>query len=48
VSQGEKTVGRYHATLDPKLSLQAVSDQLLGDGSLGIKSVVWEPPKKGD
>ena len=48
VSQGEKAVGRYHATLDPKLSLQAVSDQLLGDGTLNIKSIVWEPPKKGD
>ena len=48
VSRGEKTVGRYHATLDPKLSLQAVSDQLLGDGTTSIKSIVWEPPKKGD
>jgi anti-anti-sigma factor len=48
VSQGEKTVGRYHATLDPKLSLQTVSDQLLGDGTLNIKSIIWEPPKKGE
>jgi anti-anti-sigma factor len=46
VSQGEKTVGRYHTTLDPRCSLQHVSDQLLGDGTTSIKSIVWEPPKK--
>jgi anti-anti-sigma factor len=46
VSQGEKTVGRYHTTLDPRLSLQNISDQLLGDGTTSIKSIVWEPPKK--
>lgn len=48
VSEGEKTVGRYHTTLDPKVSLQAISDLLLGDGTTAIKSIVWEPPKKGE
>ena len=48
VTRGEKTVGRYYTTLDPRISLQAVSDQLTGDGATNIKSIVWEPPKKGD
>jgi anti-anti-sigma factor len=46
VSQGEKTVGRYHTTLDPRCSLQQISEQLLGDGTTSIKSIVWEPPRK--
>jgi hypothetical protein len=48
VSQGEKTVGRYYTMLDPKISLQNLSDQLISDGATNIKSVVWEPVKKGD
>lgn len=48
VSQGEKTVGRYYTVLDPRCSLQDISDQLLGDGSTSIKSIVWEPPKKSE
>ncbi len=48
VTRGEKTVGRYYTLLDPKISLQAVSDQLTGDSTTSIKSIVWEPPKKGD
>lgn len=48
VSQGEKTVGRYYTMLDPKVSLQNLSDQLISDGATNIKSVVWEPVKRGD
>jgi anti-anti-sigma factor len=48
VTHGEKTVARYHATLDPRLSIQDISEQLVGDGTAGIKSIVWEPPKKSD
>ena len=48
VSQGEKTVGRYYTMLDPKISLQNLSDQLISDGATNIKSVVWEPVKRGD
>jgi anti-anti-sigma factor len=48
VTHGEKTVARYHATLDPRLSIQDISEQMVGDGTAGIKSIVWEPPKKGD
>ena len=48
VSQGEKTVGRYYTTLDPRSSLQDISNQLLGDGTTAIKSIVWEPPKKSE
>ena len=33
VSQGDKTVGRYYTTLDAKVSLQDISNQLLGDGT---------------
>jgi hypothetical protein len=47
VSHGEKTVARYYTKLDPKISLEEISEQLIGDGKSGIKSVVWEPMGKG-
>lgn len=47
VSQGKETVVTYHATLDPNLSLEDLSAQLMAGGSAGVKSVSWEAPKKG-
>jgi hypothetical protein len=34
-------------TLDPRASLDAISEQLIGNGTSGIKSVIWEPLSKG-
>jgi anti-anti-sigma factor len=46
VSQGEETVVRYHATVDPHMPLEDLSAQLMAGGA-GVKSVSWEVPKKG-
>ena len=35
----------YHAVLDPAVSLEDVSAQLV-QGDAGITSVSWEPPKR--
>lgn len=48
VSQGKTVAVRYHATIDPAQSLEELSDRLVSDGSAGVKSVSWEPPKKSD
>ena len=47
VSQGEETVITYHASVDPNLSLEDLSAQLMAGGTAGVKSVSWEVPKKG-
>src|SRR5687767_6875998 len=47
VSQGKETVVTYHASLDPNLSLEDLSAQLMAGGTAGVKSVSWEVPKKG-
>ena len=47
VSQGKETVVTYHASLDPNLSLEDLSAQLMAGGTAGVKSVSWEAPKKG-
>jgi anti-anti-sigma factor len=47
VSQGKETGVTYHALIDPNLSLDDVSAQLMAGGSAGVRSVSWEQPKKG-
>ena len=47
VSQAKETVITYHASLDPNLSLEDLSAQLMAGGRAGVKSVSWESPKKG-
>ena len=47
VSQAEETVITYHASVDPNLSLEDLSAQLMAGGTAGVKSVSWEVPKKG-
>jgi anti-anti-sigma factor len=47
VSQGKETAVMYHATVDPTLSLEDLSAQLMAGGGAGVKSVSWEVPKKG-
>lgn len=46
VSQGEKAKVTYVATLEPKMSLEDLSADLMADGTVGLKSVSWEPAKK--
>ena len=41
-----KSSVKYLVTLAPDVSLEYLSDQLLGGGYAGIKSVTWEAPKK--
>jgi uncharacterized membrane protein YhiD involved in acid resistance len=45
VIQKKEYVMVYHATLDPAVSLEDVSAQLV-EGNAGITSVSWEPPKR--
>ena len=47
VSQGKETSVTYHAAVDPNLSLEDLSAQLMSGGTAGVKSVSWETPKKG-
>ena len=47
VSQGKETSVTYHVSVDPNLSLEDLSAQLMSDGSAGVMSVSWETPKKG-
>ena len=37
----------YHALIDPGLSLDDLSAQLMAGGTAGVQSVSWEQPKKG-
>ena len=47
VSQGKETGVTYHALIDPNLSLDDLSAQLMAGGSAGVRAVSWEQPKKG-
>ncbi|HEY7058642.1 MAG TPA: STAS domain-containing protein [Vicinamibacterales bacterium] len=44
-AHGKEVAMVYHATLDPGISLEDVSAQLM-EGKAGVASVSWEPPKK--
>jgi hypothetical protein len=37
---------QYHTTLDANVALDEVSQALMGDGTTGIQSVVWEVAKR--
>jgi uncharacterized protein DUF4956 len=47
VSQGKETSVTYLAAVDPNLSLEELSAQLMSGGTAGVKGVSWETPKKG-
>ena len=47
VSQGKETSVTYHVSVDPNLSLEDLSAQLMSSGTAGVKSVSWETSKKG-
>jgi hypothetical protein len=47
VSQGKETTVTYQTLIDPNLSLEDLSAQLMAGGGAGVKSVSWEVPKKG-
>jgi len=46
ISQGGESVVQYHTTLDAGIALDEVSQALMGDGTTGIQSVVWEVAKR--
>ncbi len=46
ISHGAQTIIRYKAVLNGDRELELVSQQLLENGSNGIKSVSWEAPKR--
>jgi hypothetical protein len=46
ISQGDESVVQYHTRLDPDTALDDVSQALMGDGTAGIQSVVWEVAKR--
>ncbi len=45
VVHGKEVAMVYHTTLDPALSLEDISGQLM-EGNAGVASVSWEPPKR--
>jgi hypothetical protein len=48
IIQGSETVVRYTVTMASTTPLHWLSQELMGDGSTGLKSVSWaEPSKKG-
>jgi hypothetical protein len=46
VEAGKKATIRYHCHLDPDTPLQRLSEQLMDEKASGLKSVVWETPKR--
>jgi len=46
ISQSGESLVQYHTKLDPNISLDDVTQALIGDGTVGIKSVVWELAKR--
>jgi anti-anti-sigma factor len=47
ISQGDEVTVEYHTTLDPRVSLEEISAQLMAAGK-GIQSVSWEHPKRSE
>jgi uncharacterized membrane protein YhiD involved in acid resistance len=45
ISQGDEVTVEYHTTLDPRVSLEEISAQLMAPGK-GVQSVSWEKPKR--
>ena len=46
VDAGKKATVRYLCHLDPDTPLQRLSEQLMDPAASGLKSVVWESPKR--
>ena len=46
VSQGSSVAIRYQAAVNPGVSLEDLSAQLIGGSGSGVKSVSWEPAKR--
>jgi hypothetical protein len=46
VDSGKKATVRYLCHLDPNTPLQRLSEQLMDPAASGLKSVVWESPKR--
>ena len=46
VRQGKEASRRFRVVLGPNTPLDYLSEQLMAGGFSGLKSVIWEPPKK--
>ena len=46
MTHGEEAIVKYQVTLVPNTPLDYMSDQLLSGGFSGLKSVVWQNPKR--
>ncbi len=46
VSQGSSAAIQYQATINPGMSIEDISAQLMAGGATGVKSVAWEPAKR--
>lgn len=44
---GKEAMVTYQVALDPETPLEVLTEQLMSGGAAGLKSVTWEPPKKG-
>ena len=45
LAHADNASARYHTWIDPEVSLEQVSAQLMHEGA-GVKSVAWEQAKK--
>ena len=45
-TQGDESEMTYRTTLPPHVSIDEVTEALVADGTHGLASVSWEPPKK--
>jgi hypothetical protein len=46
--KGGDAIVRYQVTIEPSVSLEALTDELLRGGKAGLKAVEWETVKKRD
>ena len=46
--KGGDAVVKYQVTIEPSVSLEALTDELLRGGKAGLKAVEWETAKKRD
>ena len=46
ITQSDDVTIKYHTWLSPEISLEDLSTQLMGGGTMGVSAVSWERPKR--
>jgi len=46
ITQSDDVTIKYHTWLSPEISLEDLSSQLMGGGTMGVSGVSWERPKR--